>query len=168
MRGEGPSVPATVARRLERLEAAQRADAQRRHDAATRELGRTMAPEHIQFAQDWMRERFGSTRRRIALPGESPYATFERLNPPALVRAILLLLDSHERTGAPLSLVPAVAEVYLADQDAYPANPCDGCRYPLPIRGTVRPDGSFSDVIYYVGACPVCGLDTDSEEGAPT
>jgi hypothetical protein len=115
-----------------------------------------------------MREHLGGLDATIALPGESPYSTFARLRPPALVKAAWLLMDNHVRTGAPVSLAPEVAEVYLADPDAWPLAPCEGCRYPLPMRGTVHPDGSFGDVAYYLGRCPVCGLDNHpEEEGTP-
>jgi hypothetical protein len=159
-------VPATLTTRLERLEAAQRTIHQERHNAGMQALGRTMDPEHVRLVQDWMRERLGGLKARIALPGESPYATFARLGPPALVRAVWLLLDAQVRTGCPVSLAPQVAEVYLADPDAWPMAPCEGCQYPLPMRGNVHPDGSFSDVAYYLGTCPVCGLDNYPEEEA--
>jgi hypothetical protein len=157
-------VPAALVTRLERLEAARRVADKARHDAAVRELGRTMTADHIRLVQDWMREHFGSLEARIALRGESPAATLARLRPPTLVRAVWLLLDAHLRTGCPVSFSPDVAEVYLTDPDAYPADPCAGCGYPLPIHGTLRPDGSFRDVAWYVGACPVCGHTTDPEE----
>jgi hypothetical protein len=157
-------VPATVVRRLEKLEAARRVVDQERHDAAVPALGRTMEPEHVRIVQDWMQEHLGGLKARIALTGESPYATLERLKPPALVRAVWLLLDGHARTGCPVSLAPEVAEVYLADPDAWPMSSCESCGYPLPMRGTVQPDGSFSDVAYYVGRCPVCGRGSHHEE----
>jgi hypothetical protein len=159
-------VPATVATRLERLETAQRAADRQRRNAGIRQLGQTMAPEHIRFVQDWMREHLGSPDAVIARQGESIYATLTRLRPPALVRASWLMIDDHVRNDTPVSLAPAVAEVYLVDPAAYPADRCDGCGYLLPLRGTVRPDGSFHHVVWYLGACPVCGLDNHPEEDA--
>jgi hypothetical protein len=94
-------------------------------------------------------------------------AKIERLRPPALVRAVWILVEEHVRSGSPVSLGPKVAEVYLQDQDAYPANPCDACGYPLPIQGTIRHDGSFSDFTFYAGMCPVCGHNTDLGEATP-
>jgi hypothetical protein len=150
--------------RVKRLEADQREHDRARWNAGIDTLHRSMDREHVAFFQDWMRERLGSVKARIALPGESPYDTLVRLKPPALVRAVWLLLDAHVRDGCPVSLAPGVAEVYLADPDAWPMSPCDGCRYPLPMRGRVHPDGSFSDVAYYLGVCPVCGCDNQLEE----
>ena len=121
-----------------------------------------MAPEHIRLVQDWMREHVGD-HVPLALPGESPAATFGRLRPPALVRAAWLLVDNHVRSGSPVSLAPEVARVYLEDQDAYPASSCEACGYRLPLQGTLRPDGSFANVTYYLGSCPVCGNNTDPE-----
>jgi hypothetical protein len=159
-------VNTTLARRLGKLEADQRAANQERHDAGMRELGRTMAPEHIAFIQDWMEEHCGGPILRVP-PGESVYETLERLNPPALVRAAWLMLDAHVRDGRPVSLAPEIAEVYLTDQRAWPVGSCEGCDYPLPIQGTVHPDGTFSDVGWYTGTCPACGLsnDPDDKEG---
>ena len=144
---------------------AQRAAYQARHNAGMQELGRTMAREHIEYVQNWMAEHCGGPVLRI-LPGESPYETFARLDPPALVRAVWLMVDVHVLTGCPISLAPEVAEVYLSDPDAYPCGSCDGCGYPMPIHGTVHPDGSFSDVVWYEGKCPVCGLDNHPKEGS--
>lgn len=156
-------MPAALTTRLERLEAAQHAVDRARHQAAIKELGRTMEPEHIRLVQDWMREHVGDGKP-LALPGESPAATIARLRPPALVRAVWILVDEHVRSGSPISLAPEVARVYLEDPHAYPASPCDGCGYRLPIQGKLRPDGSFADCIWYVGSCPVCGHNTDTDE----
>ena len=159
---------ASLASRLGRVEAAVRAAQQARSDAAVHALGRTMAPEHIRFVQDWMVEHLGGMDVPIALPGESPAATFRRLRPPALVRAAWLIIDEHARNGTPVSLAPGVAEVYLEDPDAYPANPCEGCGYLLPTQATVRPDGRFRHRGLYVGTCPVCGRANHAEsEKAP-
>jgi hypothetical protein len=160
--GGGSSVPATITRRLEKLEAVQRAAMQQRFDNAVEVLGRTMAPEHRELIADWMREQFGVTFRLPA--GEPWYDILERHQPPALVRAAWLLVAEHVWGGAPVSLAPSVAEVYLADPDAWPMNPCEGCRYPLPVRGRVRPNGSFTGVGGYLGTYPICGLDNHPEE----
>ena len=130
----GCSVPAALATRLERLEAVQRAANQARHDAAIKELGRTMEPEHIRLVQDWMHEHVGHGRP-LALLGESPAATIGRLRPPALVRAAWLMVDEYVRSGSPVSLAPEVARVYLEDQDAYPGQPLRRVRLPAADAG---------------------------------
>jgi hypothetical protein len=65
-----------------------------------------------------------------------------------------------------VSLAPAVAEVYLRDPQAYPANTCEGCGYLLPAKTKVRPDGTYRHLGLYLGTCPVCGLDNHPAEGA--
>jgi hypothetical protein len=159
-------VPATVARRLEKLEAVRRAEEQVRHDAAIRAMGATMAPEHITLIQDWMREHCGGLSL-TRLPGESWYDILERLKPPALVRAAWLLTQYCVTDGMPASLAPSVAEVYLADPDAYPANVCDGCGYLLPTKSKLRPDGSYRQIGWYMGECPVCGNDNHPQKEVP-
>jgi hypothetical protein len=110
-----------------------------------------------------MREHCGALRIHL-LPGETMYALLDRLKPPALVRALWLLQAEHMATGAPVSLAPDVAAVYLDDPDAYPTNACEGCGYLLPTRSSLRPDGSYRHVASYFGACPVCRLDNHPEE----
>jgi hypothetical protein len=61
--------------------------------------------------------------------------------------------------GAPVSLAPSVAEVYLSDPDAFPTNACDGCGYLLPTQTKLKPDGTYRHIGWYMGECPVCGLD---------
>lgn len=155
-------MPATLTRRLEKLEAAQRAAMQQRFDDAVEALGRTMAPEHREVIADWMRERFGVTFR---LPGGGPwYAILEEHQPPALVRAAWLLVAEHLQNRAPVSLAPSVAEVYLNDPAAYPTNACESCRYLLPTRSRIRPDGTYRHIGWYTGSCPACGLDNHPTE----
>jgi hypothetical protein len=160
-------VPTTVARRLERLEAVERANMKRRHDAGIRAMGATMAPEHIDLIQSWMHEHCGG-HVLVRLPGESWYDILERLKPPALVRASWLLMAHHVIDGTPASLAPAVAEVYVSDLQAYPINECDGCGYLLPGRARLRPDGTYRQIGWYMGACPVCGLDNHPKEEEPS
>jgi hypothetical protein len=127
-----------------------------------------MAPEHVRYVQDWMREHVGDGVQ-TARPGDTWHTVLARLRPPALVRAAWLLLENHLQRGTSLSLAPSVAEVYLADPDAWPAGACEGCGYPMPTRSTLRPDGTYRHVGWYMGECPVCGLDNhpdqDGEEG---
>jgi hypothetical protein len=156
-------MPATVARRLEKIEAAYRADEERRHAAGVRAMGATMAPEHIKLIQTWMHEHCGG-HVLVRLPGESWYDILQRLQPPALVRASWLLMAHHMADGTPASLAPAVAEVYLADPDAYPTNACDECGYLLPTQSRLRPDGSYRQIGRYMGECPVCGNDNHPKE----
>jgi hypothetical protein len=125
-----------------------------------------MSAEHIRFVQQWMREHVGD-RRPLALRGESVYATLDRLRPPALVRACWLLVEEHVRNGIPVSLAPSVAEVYVADADAFPATSCDGCGYLMPTRSKIHPPGTYRHIGWYLGTCPVCGLDNHPEEETP-
>jgi hypothetical protein len=157
-------VTSVLARRLGKLEAVQRATAQRRFDEAVTALRRTMAPEHRDVIVDWMRERFGVTFRLPA--GGSWYAILEEHQPPALVRAAWLLVAEHLLSGAPVSLAPSVAEVYLNDPEAYPMASCERCGYLMPTRSKIRPDGSFRHIGWYLGECPVCGVDNHPEEEA--
>jgi hypothetical protein len=152
-------VPATVARRLERLEAVHQAEERRRVAAAVAAIGRTMAPEHVGLVQAWLRDHCGGKLAPTRMPGESWYALFERLEPPSIVRALWLLLAHHAHQGTPISLEPSVAEVYRNDPEALPTNPCEGCGYLLPTRTRLRPDGTYRHVAWYMGECPVCGCD---------
>jgi hypothetical protein len=155
-------VSTTLARRLERLESVHRAAEERWRDESIRTLAGTMDPDHARFVREWMRAHVDSTSPMFA--GASWGGLFERYRPPALVRAVWLLLAAHREGGTPLSLAPSVAEIYLADPDAFPTNACEGCRYLLPTQSTFRPDGTYKHRGWYLGECPVCGLDNHPEE----
>jgi hypothetical protein len=155
----------TLTRRLQKIETRQRAVAASRWKAGIDQLLHSMDREHVTFVQEWMREHCGGLKL-VPLPGESFPELLERLQPPALVRTVWLLMGSFITANTPVALGPEVAEVYLADPDAYPANSCEGCGYLLPTRSTIQPDGSYHHLASYEGECPVCGLDSRiSREG---
>jgi hypothetical protein len=128
-----------------------------------------MDPDHAKAAADWLRATI--TGKRVSAHSDQPNHVcpqcIDRLDPPALARAVWFLLIAHVTTGSPVSLPPNVADVYLNDPDAYPANACEGCGYLLPSRSRILPDGSYRHVAWYMGECPVCGLDNhpDDQEG---
>ncbi len=122
-----------------------------------------MAPEHVALFREWMTAHCGG-QTIPTLPREPWPALLARLQPPALVRAVWVLMAEHMATGAPVTLPPEVADVYLSDSNAWPANPCAGCHYLLPTRSTIRPDGRYHHIAVYEGTCPVCGLGTQAQE----
>ena len=153
-----------LARRLERLEGDARDEYRARWQSGIDTLLLSMDREHVAFFQDWMREHCGGLTL-TRLPGESWYVLLERLRPPALVRAVWVLMYEHMATGAPVSLAPDVATVYLSDADAWPVHACAGCEYSMPAWATLLPDATyeFSGGVY-LGACSVCGLDNHPDE----
>jgi hypothetical protein len=163
-------VTATLARRLGKIEATARVRLQGRFDAAVAQLRATMDPEHGRQVADWLRANIEGKQLGPCTGDAQTHVCprcLDRLHPPALARAVWLMLLDHVLTsGAPVAMPPIVAEVYLADPDAYPANPCGGCGYLLPTRSTVRPDGTYRHLAWYMGECPVCGLDNHPEEEA--
>jgi hypothetical protein len=158
-------VSTTLTRRLERLETSARDDLERRWAAAVETMRETLAPEHGRLIADWLRGPGAVVRAKDH--GHSEQRVCNRCildgDPPALVRAALLILVDHLTSGAPVVLPPNVAEIYLADPDAYPASPCDGCGYLLPTQSKLRPDGTYQHIGWYLGECPVCGLDNHPE-----
>ena len=125
-----------------------------------------MTSEHRALVASWMREHAPEVGT-IPTPGESWSALFERLRPPALVRAAWLLVAHHAATGLSVALPPSIAEAYLSDPDAYPVDGCEGCGYLLPARASVQPDGSYRLLPgWYMGICPVCERDNHTEEGS--
>ena len=130
---------------------------------AVDDLRDSMADEHLAIVQAWFR-RHHRDGDPLAQPGEGWYALFERLQPPAIVRAFLMLIAHHVETQLSVSLAPAVAEVYVSDPGAWPVVSCEGCGYLLPARARLQPDDTFAHLGGYdVGPCPVCGLDTHPE-----
>jgi hypothetical protein len=152
-------VSTALARRLAHLETARRTANTQTWDAAILKIRNSMEQEHIRFIATWMNDHCGGSIMPSFRRGENWYDIFERLRPPALVRALWLIMADHMGRGAPVSLAPAVAEVYLSDPDAFPANACEGCGYLLPTQTRLRPDGSYRHIGWYMGECPVCGLD---------
>jgi hypothetical protein len=165
-------VTATLARRLVKVEATARARLQVRFDAAVARLRATMDPEHARLAADWLQQHVANTRLGPCTGGADPRHVcprcLERFHPPALARAVWFQLLAHVASGVPVALPPDVAEIYLGDPDAYPANACEGCGYLMPMRTRLRADGTYRHIASYLGACPVCGRDNHpEEEGAP-
>jgi hypothetical protein len=161
-------MPGTLTRRLDRLEAAAADALQQRWRAAVATMRTTLDPDHGRMVADWLREHVDGKRHGGPCDGDPGHVCprcIDRLNPPPLARGVwLMLLDSVLRSGAPVAMPPDVAEVYLGDPHAYPANPCSGCGYLLPTRSTLRPDGSYRHIGLYSGVCPSCGLDDRSEK----
>jgi hypothetical protein len=152
-------VSVTLERRLKKLEASQQASQHQRWCTGLDHLLRSMEPEDVERFQSWMHEQCGGSRIPVLL-GETFVDLLQRLQPPALVRAVWVLMAAHVQTGAPVSLATAVADVYLNDPDAWPTNACEGCGYLLPTRSTLRPDGSYRHIATYEGICPVCERDS--------
>jgi hypothetical protein len=148
---------------VERLEASRHEGLCKQWQTAMDDLLHSMETEHVALLQSWMREHCGGLRIRLH-PGETISTLLTRYRPPGLVRAVWLLMFEHMGTGAPVALPANVAAVYLSDHDAFPVNPCDGCRYLLPARAKLRPDGIYRHVGWYMGECPVCGLDNHPDE----
>jgi hypothetical protein len=130
---------------------------ERRMRHAVDDLRDSMLPEHVELVHHWTNHHVGDGR--LVDPGESWYARLERWQPPALVRAVWLLIAHHVETRLSVSLAPGVAEVYLSDADAWPVRPCVGCGYPMPGRAKLRPDSTYEHVgDISLGACPICSL----------
>ena len=156
----------TLARRVDRLEdVARRALGGRWHVAVER-MRETMDPEHARLVATWLREHVNGKQYgpHIDSPTHVCQRCIDRLDPPALARAVWFMLLDHLATGSPVAMPPNVAEVYLNDPEAYPADRCEGCDYLLPTRSKIRPDGSYRRIARYLGTCPVCGLDNDHED----
>ena len=152
-----------LARRLKKLEAPQRAATDRRWREGIDLLLGSMSDEHRGSFWAWMDEHCGG--RRIPVhPGETTADILFRLKPPALVRAVWLLMLEHMQSGGSPLLPPHVADVYLSDPDAFPANRCEGCDYLLPVQSKLRADGTYRHLRLYEGECPACGRDNHQEE----
>ena len=144
--------------RLKKLEVVRRDAVSKQWQTAMDTLLRSMQPEHVALLQNWMGEHCGGLRL-VMYPGDTWPAILDRHRPPPLVLAVWLMMAEHMNTRAPVSMAPSVADVYLGDSDAFPTNPCAGCRYLLPTKSTLRPDARYQHIAVYVGECPVCGLD---------
>ena len=158
-----------LARRLEKLESSAWDDLERRWAAAVDTMRATLAPEHGRLIAAWLRG--PGAAMRAEAHGHSEHRVCTRCildsNPPALVRAALLILVDQLTSGAPVALPPKVAEIYLSDPDAFPTNACGGCGYLLPTRSKLRMDGTYRHIAEYLGICPGCGRDNhpESEQG---
>jgi hypothetical protein len=157
-------VNTVLERRLARLETDASQRQQQRWHAAVETIRETMDPKHCNEVAAWLRQHVDGKRHCGPCDGDPRHVCprcLNALNPPALARAVwLMLLDHTVRSGAPVAMLPDVADVYLNDPDAYPANPCSGCGYLMPTRSKIRPDGSYDHIATYDGDCPVCGLDS--------
>ena len=125
-----------------------------------------MDAEHARLVATWLREHVNGKRYGPHVDGPNHVCPrcIDRLDPPALARAVWFMLLEHLVTGAPVAMPPNVAEVYMNDPDAYPTNRCEGCGYLLPTRSKIRADGSYQHIARYLGECPVCGLDNHPQE----
>jgi hypothetical protein len=139
---------------------------QRRWRAAVDRIRETMNPEHARLVAGWLSKHMDGKRQgpHVDSPDHVCPRCIDRLDPPALARAVWFMLIDCLMTGAPVAMPPNVAEVYLHDSQAYPASPCDGCGYLLPTQSTIRPDGGYRHIGVYLGECPVCGANTNSDE----
>ena len=154
---------ALCARRLEKLEAPRKAASDRRWREGIDRLLDSMSTEHRGSFWAWMDEHCGG-RRIPVYPGETTADILFRFKPPALVRAVWLLMLEHMQSGAAPLLPPTVADVYVNDPDAFPTNPCDGCDYLLPTQSKLLADGTYRHLRAYEGECPACGRDNRQQE----
>jgi hypothetical protein len=156
-------VGTALTRRLDKLEAARRgADHQRWQVGIDRLLG-SMSAEHRESLWAWM-DTHCAGRRVSWYPGETTADVLFRLHPPALIRAVWLLMFEYMGGGTAPLLPPNVGDVYVGDPLAFPANPCDGCGYLLPTQTQLRADGTYRHLGAYEGECPVCGRDNHQLE----
>jgi hypothetical protein len=158
-------VTTALHRRLNRVEAAARADVSRRWNAATDTRRRSLTPEHTAIIRAWfdLATPTDAARCPSGLAHRAPRfcdRCINKVRPPALLRALHTIVVSHITTGSPVAMPPEVARVYVDDPDAVPSRPCGGCGYLLPMRAKIRPDGSYRYLGSYEGACPVCERDT--------
>ena len=72
-----------------------------------------------------------------SLPGRARFRVngyYQRDSMGAAFRLIPTAIRSVEELGLP----PNVADVYVNDPDAFPAQPCEGCDYLLPMQSKLR------------------------------
>ena len=147
-----------LARRLEKLERAAREAELRRQKAAGAALLATMSPEHVAIGRAWHTPEVCADW--LDHPDDHWDLRARRLDPPSLVRAMYELLHYHLGTGAPLTLPPEVARVYLDDPDAWARDDCEGCGYLAPVRCRRTGRGWLDPLLHYFPRCPLCGGET--------
>lgn len=158
-------MPVILGRRLSKVEAVVHERAQRRFNAACEAVKRDLSAEQQALIEAWWDGRRENTGGIVPCSGSHRSIGFcERCigeaDPPALLRAMWVLVMSHMRDGTPATLPSDAAQVYVDDADAWPLAPCGGCRYLLPVRAKLRADGTFRKTAQYDGECPSCGLDS--------
>ena len=140
-----------LTRRIGKLEAGDREQRRQRFRAAVASLAASLTPAHARSIRDWVMAtppdgsacEVGHAEHRFCL------RCIEADDPPALVRAMWVMLFEHIEHGVPVTLPPDVAQVYVDHPDAVPAVPCPACGYLLPGR-----DGRLA----YDGPCPGCEM----------
>ena len=126
-----------------------------------------MDPEHARLVAAWLGGHVNGKQCGPHVDGPNHVCPrcIDRLAPPPLAHAVwLMLLDRTLSSGAPVAMPPNVAEVYLNDPRAYPADPCAGCGYLLPTQSAMRADGTYRHIGRYLGDGPVCGPDNYPEK----
>jgi hypothetical protein len=158
---------ASLARRLDRAEAAARADFERRWKDAACALVRGLSSEQRAVIDAWHARPTPPGAARCVNGHVSPNfcdRCIVGVRPPALLRALWDITVSHVTSGTAAVLPPEVAQIYIDDPDAVPARSCVSCGYLLPMRAKVRLDGTYRFLASYEGACPVCEHDTREAE----
>ena len=144
---------AGLAGRVRRLEPKIAADLARCQRDVQGALLATMTPEHVEVLRTWY-----ATARAAweASPREMLWRKLLRLEVPALPRAMCILIACHFETGGPLDLRPEVAEVYLADPDAWPLDRCADCGYLWPVQCEPLGRWGLEVVGRYTRRCFLC------------
>jgi hypothetical protein len=152
----------SLERQLSKAEAVVHERQQRRWEEACDAVMRDLTPEQCGIVGAWSHSADPDGERCPGPHGDIGFCTacIRDVRPPALVRALWALVMWHLRDGTPVAMPAAVAQVYVEDPDAWPLDRCERCRYLLPMRATLRADGTFLVLAQYDGACPSCGLDT--------
>jgi hypothetical protein len=99
----------TLARRLDRAEAAARTDFERRWRFAHDTLLRALTKEHARLVVEWFDNKPPPDAPRCRYGHVSPHfcdACIDRVNPPALIKAMWRMAVAHVTTGAPWRCLP--------------------------------------------------------------
>ena len=112
-------------------------------------LNSSLTREHAQRIRAWILQREVMSVRCGIGHADTRFCIrcIEGADPPAIVRAMWIMLFEHMTQGVPVALPPSIAQVYIDHADTVPGAPCPGCSYLLPARG-----GRLA----FTGACPVC------------
>jgi hypothetical protein len=153
----------TLERQLSKVEALLHERAKRRFNAACDAVKRDLTDEQKAGVRTWFDRE--EPDPETPCPARHRRREFcdrciEVVNPPALVRAMWMLVMWHMREGSPALLPPNVAQVYVDDPDAWPIRACATCGYRLPTRAKLRADRSFREIALYAGVCPSCETPT--------